>query len=242
MNNNILEINHLRKYYYTPQKELLALKDITFELAKGDFIGLIGPSGCGKSTILSIISGIDKDYEGVINSSNNKFGYMFQDDALFDWRTVLDNALIGLEIEKNINRNSKQYVIDLLKKYGLKDFINDYPSRLSGGMRKRVALIRTLAIKPDIVLLDEPFSALDYQTRIKVSNDVFNILKKEGKSAIIVTHDIEEAITFSNKVIILSKRPSVVKRIIDTSNITNKNSQDFFKYYDMIWKEIDKNE
>ena len=170
---------------------------------------------------------------------------MLQDDALFDNRNILNNCLLGLEINKTLTKENKEYVLKLLETYGLKDFVNSYPENLSGGMRQRVALIRTLATKPDVLLLDEPFSALDYQTRLAVSDDVYNILKKENKSAIIVTHDLAEAISMADRVIVLSKRPSVIKKIIDinltdkSTPINNRKAKEFSYYYDLIWKEID---
>lgn len=245
---DILNIKNLSKTYQTKNNEVKAVDDFNLNLKKGEFIAIVGPSGCGKSTILSILSGIDKDFSGeIIKNDNIKFGYMLQQDALLGWRNILDNSLIGLEIQKNINNETKEYVKNLLNTYGLKDFIYSYPSNLSGGMRQRVALIRTLATKPDIVLLDEPFSALDYQSRLLVSDDVYNILKKEGKSAIIVTHDIAEAISMADRVVILSDRPSHVKKIIDvdfedkTTPINNRKCKKFNDYYEMIWKEIDHN-
>ena len=241
---NILKVNNLTKTYHTKKKEINALKNIDLSVDKGEFIALVGPSGCGKSTILSILSGIEKEYGGKVEIKGN-IGYMLQQDVLFEWRNILENSLIGLEINKTLNKKSKDYVIKLLNTYGLKEFIYSYPKNLSGGMKQRVALIRTLATKPDIILLDEPFSALDYQTRLSVSNDIYNILKKEGKTAIIVTHDIAEAVTMADKVIILSKRPAIVKKIINLewdknlSPIEKRKDIKFNEYYDMIWKEID---
>ena len=162
---------------------------------EGEFVAIVGPSGCGKSTILSILCGLEKISEGTINFNNNStIGYMLQQDSLFNWRTILENCLLGLEIKGELTEESKQYVLNLLNTYGLGEFAHNYPTSLSGGMRQRAALIRTLATKPDILLLDEPFSALDYQTRLAVSDDVYNIIKREGKSVIMVTHDISEAI------------------------------------------------
>ena len=190
---SILTIKNLSKIYHTKTSETKAIDDFSFELNDNEFVAIVGPSGCGKSTILNILANLDNKSDGeIIIKDNIKLGYMLQQDALFNWKTVLDNCLLGLEINK---MNNKDYVSKLLKTYGLKDFINSYPNNLSGGMRQRVALIRTLATKPDILLLDEPFSALDYQTRLKVSDDVYNIIKKEKKSAIMVTHDIAEAIS-----------------------------------------------
>ena len=172
---------------------------------------------------------------------------MLQQDALFDWLTVMDNCLLGLKLQKNLNEQTKEYVVNLLNTYGLGDFINSYPNVLSGGMRQRVALIRTLATKPDLIFMDEPFSALDYQTRLSVSDDVYNIIKKENKTAIMVTHDIAEAISMADEVIILSKRPSTIKKIIkieltDKSNpINNRKAKEFSEYYNTIWMEIEHN-
>ena len=240
---SILTIKNLSKIYHTKTSETKAIDDFSFELNDNEFVAIVGPSGCGKSTILNILANLDSKSDGEIIINNNiKLGYMLQQDALFNWKTVLDNCLLGLEINK---MNNKDYVLKLLNTYGLKDFINSYPNNLSGGMRQRVALIRTLATKPDILLLDEPFSALDYQTRLKVSDDVYNIIKKEKKSAIMVTHDIAEAISMADKIIILSKRPSVIKKVIDinltdkSTPINNRKAKEFAYYYDLIWKEID---
>lgn len=192
---DILEIKNLRKIYHTKQGETLAVDDFSFSLLDGEFVSIVGPSGCGKSTILSILCGLEDKSDGDISYiGSKKVGYMLQQDSLFEWKTILENCLLGLEINKTLTEENKKYVLDLLETYGLKDFINSYPSNLSGGMRQRVALIRTLATKPDILLLDEPFSALDYQTRLAVSDDVYNIIKRENKSAIMVTHDLAESI------------------------------------------------
>lgn len=195
MKKHILKIENLGKTYHTKHQETLAVDDFSLELGKEEFVAIVGPSGCGKSTILSILAGLEDKSTGTIKLENKqKIGYMLQQDSLFNWRTVLDNCLLGLELNHELNEESKNYVIHLLETYGLKDFMNSYPNTLSGGMRQRVALIRTLAIKPDILLLDEPFSALDYQSRLAVSDDVYKIIKNEKKAAIMVTHDIAEAI------------------------------------------------
>lgn len=191
----ILKIENLKKIYHTSRDETLAVDNFSFTISDGEFVAIVGPSGCGKSTILSILCGLEEKTDGDIKfRENTKIGYMLQQDSLFEWRTVLDNCLLGLEINHNLNDETKNYVLKLLNTYGLSKFINSYPPNLSGGMRQRVALIRTLATKPDILLLDEPFSALDYQTRLAVSDDVFKIIKSEGKSVIMVTHDLAEAI------------------------------------------------
>ena len=244
--NELLKIKDLSKNYHTKKDETLAVDNFSFDLKNGEFVAIVGPSGCGKSTILNILTGLDTKSSGeIILSDNTKMGYMLQQDALFNWKNVLENCLLGLEINKNLTKENKDYVLDLLNTYGLKDFINSYPNTLSGGMRQRVALIRTLATKPDLLLMDEPFSALDYQTRLSVSEDVYQIIKKEKKSAIMVTHDIAEAISMADKIIILSKRPSKIKKVIDikltdkSTPINNRKAKEFSYYYDLIWKEID---
>lgn len=242
----ILKIENLRKIYHTPKEEILALDNFSYSLQEGEFVSIVGPSGCGKSTILSILSNLMEPSDGTIELKKGiRIGYMLQQDCLFDFRTILDNCLLGLEIKKELTEENKQYVIHLLETYGLKDFMYRYPENLSGGMRQRVALIRTLATKPDILLLDEPFSALDYQTRLAVSDDVHKILKKEKKSAIMVTHDLAEAISMSDKVIVLSQRPGKIKHIYDielsgkSNPIENRKAKEFSTYYDRIWKDID---
>ena len=244
--NELLKIKDLSKNYHTKKDETLAVDNFSFDLKNGEFVAIVGPSGCGKSTILNILAGLDTKSSGeIILSDNTKMGYMLQQDALFNWKTVLENCLLGLEINKTLTKENKDYVLDLLNTYGLKDFINSYPNTLSGGMRQRVALIRTLATKPDLLLMDEPYSALDYQTRLSVSDDVYQIIKKEKKSAIMVTHDIAEAISMADKIIILSKRPSKIKKVIDikltdkSTPINNRKAKEFSYYYDLIWKEID---
>ena len=244
--NNLLTVNNLSKTYYSKNGETMTVDNISFEINKNDFIGIVGPSGCGKSSILNIISLLDKDYKGTLTFKDNiSVGYMFQEPVLFSWLTVLDNALLGLKISKKLTKKTKKYAISLLKKYGLYEFKDKYPSSLSGGMKQRVALIRTLALNPDILLLDEPFSALDYQTRLKVSEDVYNIIKQEEKTVLIVTHDISEAISMCTKIIILSKRPAKIKKILNISlntgagPIEKRKSHLFSKYYEEIWKEID---
>lgn len=242
----ILEIKNLRKIYHTKKAEILAVDDFSFDLYEGEFISIVGPSGCGKSTVLSILSGLLDKSGGEINYEPKiKFGYMLQEDSLFPFRNIIDNCLLGLEIKKENTLENKEYVTNLLNTYGLKDFIHSFPENLSGGMRQRCALIRTLATKPDILLLDEPFSALDYQSRLAVSDDVYKIIKKEKKSAIMVTHDLSEAISMSDRVIVLSDRPSHIKNIYNielskkSNPIENRKDKEFSKYYELIWKDID---
>ncbi|MDD3392658.1 MAG: ABC transporter ATP-binding protein, partial [Bacilli bacterium] len=246
MKNNILEIKNLKKNYHTMQGEIEAVDNFSFNLSEGEFIAIVGPSGCGKSTILSILGGLEKKSAGEITINDEiSMGYMLQQDGLFDWLNIYENCLLGLKIRKKLEEKNKKYVESLLKKYGLIDFADKYPNNLSGGMRQRVALIRTLATKPDILLLDEPFSALDYQSRLAVSDDVYNIIKNENKSVIMVTHDIAEAISMADIVIVLNNRPTSIKSIykINLSNksspIENRKAKEFAKYYDKIWKDID---
>ena len=244
--NKLLEIINLRKTYHTPKDEILAVDNFSYTLKENEFIAIVGPSGCGKSTILSVLCGLENASAGTITlKPNTKIGYMLQQDCLFEWRTILENCIIGLEINHNLNNETKQYVVELLKKYGLEEFMDKYPRNLSGGMRQRVALIRTLATKPDILLLDEPFSALDYQTRLAVSDDVYKIIKEEQKSAIMVSHDLAESISLADKVIVLTNRPAKIKKIFEikltnrSTPIENRKAKEFSSYYDAIWKEID---
>ena len=246
----LLKIKGLSKNYLTKHKVICALKDINININKDEFIVIVGPSGCGKSTILSIIGGLENKSAGTIEyrDKNIKTGYMFQQDALLPWLTVLDNCLLGLKIKKEITEENIEYVKTLLKKYGLSNFEKSYPKELSGGMRQRVALIRTLATKPDILILDEPFSALDYQTRIMVSDDVYKIIKAEKKTVIMVTHDIEEACAIGSRIIVLTDRPANVKNIYDIKlnnrKLPSENRKDGKAryYYDLIWKDIKYNE
>ena len=246
MKNKILEIKNLSKNYHDIKGEIKAIDDISFNVYDGDFISIVGPSGCGKSTLLSILSNIEEKSDGNIlwNKKDVVIGYMLQTDCLFPWRTVLENASLGLDIMNKNTKENRDYLLYLLETYGLKEFIDKYPESLSGGMRQRVALIRTLAIKPDILLLDEAFSALDSQSRIKVSEDVYNIIKKEKKTAIMVTHDINEAITFSEKVIVLTNRPAKIKNVYDInfsnkrSSINTRKEENYNTYYDAIWRDL----
>lgn len=244
--NKLLKITNLKKIYHTKNKEIEAISDFSLTLNENEFIALVGPSGCGKSTILKILSGIEEKSDGKVEiKENTKLGYMLQEDSLFDWLTIKENCLLGLKIQNILNEETEKNVLRLLETYGLKDFINSYPSNLSGGMRQRVALIRTLAINPDILLLDEPFSALDYQSRLAVSDDVYKIIKKEKKSAIIVTHDIAEAISMADHIIVLTNRPCKIKNIYEikltnkSTPIENRKAKEFSTYYDKIWKDID---
>ena len=248
----ILEIKNITKKYQHKNGELLAIDNINFKVKKGEFISIIGPSGCGKSTLLSIIAGLEEKTEGEIyiegdkiEKISSKIGYMLQRDCLMEWRTIYNNVIFGLEIRNKKTKENIKYVEDLLKKYGLYEFKDKFPNQLSGGMRQRAALIRTLAIKPKILLLDEAFSALDYQTRIKVTVDIYRILKEEKITTIMVTHDITEAISMADRVVVLTKRPGRIKAIhditFDIENRTPLNCREdavFSKYFNTLWKEL----
>lgn len=244
----VLKVKNISKKYQALNGEVEALKDITFSVKEGEFVSIIGPSGCGKSTILSIIARLEEKSSGEIYIKD-KVGYMLQKDSLLEWRTIYKNVIFGLETQGIKTKENEEYVIELLKKYNLYEFKDKYPNQLSGGMRQRAALIRTLAIKPKILLLDEAFSALDYQTRIMVTKDIYNILKNEGITALIVTHDISEAISMSDRVVVLSNRPAIVKNIIDIkfdmenrTPINCRESPKFSEYYDLLWKGLDVHE
>lgn len=248
MNNNVLEIKELCKTYYTNLGCVEALKNVNLEVKKGEILGVIGNSGCGKSTLLSILAKLDKYTSGEIKSLKKDYvvGYMLQNDALFPWLNILDNATLGLKIKGIKTKENIEYTKKLLENYGLKDFMYKYPSNLSGGMKQRVALVRTLAIKPDILLLDEPFSKLDLITRLDISNDVYKIIKQMDITTIIISHDIAECISLCDRVAVMSKRPGTIKNIhkINLLNKTipskNRTDEKFYYYYDILWKEIDK--
>lgn len=244
----ILETKNISKIYQAKNGEIEALKDINFKVMEGEFVSIIGPSGCGKSTLLSIIAELENKTAGE-TYINGKIGYMLQKDNLLEWRTIYKNVLLGLEIQKTNTFENKKYVKELLKKYGLYEFKDKYPMQLSGGMRQRVALIRTLAIRPNILLLDEAFSALDYQTRLAVTEDIYKILKSENITALMVTHDISEAISMSDRIIVLTKRPATVKNIheikFDIENRTPLNCREspkFSQYFNLLWKELEEHE
>lgn len=247
----LLKLEKATLTYHTKTDETLAVYDLTFSVYENQFVALIGPSGCGKTSILSLISGLLKKSEGSVKLSgkeitkpDDKIGYMLQKDQLFPWLTIEQNACIPLIIKNIKTRKNVDYINDLLKKYGLWEFRKYYPDQLSGGMRQRVALIRTLSAKPELLLLDEPFSALDYQTRITVCDDVLGMIKAENKTAILVTHDISEAISLSDVIIVLTKRPATVKTIhklnFDKSLSPLKRREDkkFSSWFELLWKEL----
>ena len=243
----ILSIKNLKKIYHDIDGEVCAIGDINLDIYDKELVSIVGPSGCGKTSLLSILSNLENKSNGTISfdKENIKLGYMLQKDALFPWKTILDNCLIGLKLNHTLNDDTKNHVIELLNTYGLGEFIHKYPDSLYGGMKQRVALIRTLATDPDILLLDEPFSALDYVTRLALSDDLYKIIKNEGKTAILVTHDLAEAISLSDRVVVLTKRPATVKKIYDinltdkSTPIHNRKCKEFSTYYDEIWRDLD---
>ena len=248
----MLSLSHVSFSYHTLGGETLALRDISFSVGFGEFAAIVGPSGCGKSTLLSLICGLIQPESGAITRAGKPtaagspgIGYMLQRDHLFEWRTVYDNVLLGLEIQKKLTAENRRRVEQMLETYGLSAFAGMKPSALSGGMKQRAALIRTLALDPELLLLDEPFSALDYQTRLEVADDIGMIIRREGKTAILVTHDLSEAISMADRVIVLSKRPGQVKSIIPVSfpdeydtPLKKRNAEQFSHYFNLIWKEL----
>lgn len=237
----VMRFDNVSKVFYTADSETVAVDDLSFEVHKGEFVAIIGPSGCGKTTILSLVCGLMSPTEGKITlSGDKKVGYMLQRDQLFEWRTIQSNIRLGLEVQHVDSKVNRDYADDLLKRYGLWEFRNRYPRQLSGGMRQRVALIRTLATDPDLLLLDEPFSALDFQTRLDVCDDVYDIIKKENKTALLVTHDISEAISMADRIIVLTKRPAHVLTVHEThlgdidTPLKRRESPSFAKQFEML--------
>lgn len=245
-----LEVSGLSYSYHSLEGETQALSNISFSVAAGEFIAVVGPSGCGKSTLLSLFSGLLTPGEGAIYldgaplvKGTRGIGYMLQKDHLFEWRSIRSNASLGLEIQRKLDGAHKKLLGDLMEAYGLASFENARPSELSGGMRQRAALIRTLALEPDILLLDEPFSALDYQTRLSVCDDISTIIKKTGKTAILITHDLSEAVSAADRVIILTRRPGRIKAILpipfsdpDLSPLERRHAQEFSRYFNEVWE------
>jgi len=247
----LVNIENLNLTYQSLNSETIALQDINLRINKEEFISIVGPSGCGKTTILSLVSGILKATSGNVtvdgknpNPKDDLSGYMFQRDNLLPWRTIEKNIYFGLELKKKMTKERKEYALSLAEKYGLHEFLSKHPSELSGGMRQRVALIRTLALKPELLLLDEPFSALDYQTRLELCDHIFSIIKQEKKTAILVTHDIYEAISMSDRIIVLTARPGKIKAIhklnFDKSltPFERRKTEKAKQLFDKIWQEI----
>jgi NitT/TauT family transport system ATP-binding protein len=248
----MVELRDVSMNYHTLEGETPAVEHLDLTVQKGEFLSLIGPSGCGKSTILALIVGLINPSAGEIlvdgdpvTGPHPKIGFMPQRDQLFPWRTILQNTLIGFEIQGKVTPDHRHKAKELLTKYDLGDFMDHYPHQLSGGMRQRAALIRTLAVDPEILLLDEPFSALDYQTRLSVSDDVWKIIANERKTTLLVTHDISEGISMSDRVAVLSRRPTHVKTILTTNlsggrtPIARREAPEFKDYFNTIWKELD---
>ncbi|MBQ2425273.1 MAG: ABC transporter ATP-binding protein [Lachnospiraceae bacterium] len=245
-----LEVQDLSYSYHSMDGETKALSNISFSVSAGEFLAVVGPSGCGKSTLLSLICGLLKASEGSVlidgkpmETGDSRIGYMLQKDHLFEWRTIFSNACLGLEIQRNLDEEGRERVRQLLETYGLEDFADARPSELSGGMRQRAALIRTLALEPDILLLDEPFSALDYQTRLAVCDDISTIIREQKKTAILVTHDLSEAVSAADRILILTKRPGRVKDTITIkfpdnagSPLLRRNCPEFSSYFNEVWK------
>lgn len=264
----LLELNDVCYSYHNKNGETYALSNISFQVQQSEFIVIVGPSGCGKSTLLSLISGLlipesgtiyfgptpansDTIYNSTVKPAEanaaafrSKIGYMLQRDHLFEWRTIFENVTLGLEIQKKLNDETRLQVDRMLMDYGLYRFRNARPSELSGGMRQRAALIRTLALNPELLLLDEPFSALDFQTRLQVCDDVSAILRKEKKTAVLVTHDLSEAVSMADRIIVLTKRPARIRRILDLhfeeehlTPLERRNEPEFKEYFNLLWKE-----
>lgn len=246
-------IDKVSKKFFSPRGETEALHEISLGVNVGEFLAVVGPSGCGKSTLLSIIAGLVKPTQGSVfidddrvEKVSRKVGYMLQQDHLFEWRTCEENVMLGLEIQGKNRRETREFANSLLEQYGLSSFRHHYPRQLSGGMRQRVALIRTLAIDPEIILLDEPFSALDYQTRLTLEDDVYGILREANKTVVLVTHDISEAISFSDRIVVLSRAPATVKADFPVSlsceNRTPfraRKAPEFNTYFDKVWGELE---
>ncbi|MDA1477712.1 ABC transporter ATP-binding protein [Bacillus changyiensis] len=246
---SFLKVQNITHTYFTLQEKTTALTNVQFDVKKGEFVSLIGPSGCGKTTLLSIIAGIISPTEGHVLIENSQkdrqIGYMLQQDYLFPWKTIEENLLLGLRITKQLNNKTKQAAFDLLAKLGLQQIENKYPHELSGGMRQRAALARTLAVDPDILLLDEPFSALDYQTKLNLEDLVFNTLNSFQKTAILVTHDIEEAIAMSSRIFLFSKQPGTIyktfivpKTLQSLTPFKARQHPEFQTLFQNIWKEL----
>ena len=239
----VLRFENVTMHYHSKQGETVAVKDLNFSVQQGEFVAIIGPSGCGKTTLLSLAAGLLTPTKGKVVSDGVSFGYMLQKDELFPWRTIEKNIYLPLEIKRNLTDKNKAQALSLAQKYGLEQFMKSYPSALSGGMRQRAALIRTLAVDPDVLLLDEPFSALDYQTRLSVCDDVYNIIRNEKKTALLITHDISEAISVADRIFVLSKRPATViaehtVSFPENTPLKRRENKEFSKWFEILWGEL----
>lgn len=243
MKKDILRFSDVKLIYHTKRGETTAAEHLSFSVDEGEFVAIIGPSGCGKTTLLSLAAGLLKPSEGTVESEGS-FGYMLQKDELFPWRTIEKNIFLPLEVKKQNTPEHRERARNLAEKYGLKDFLQSYPAQLSGGMRQRAALIRTLSTDPGILLLDEPFSALDYQTRLNVCEDVAAIIRSEGKTALLITHDISEAISLADRVLVLSSRPARVTyshemNFGDVKNpLKRREMSQFSEWFELLWREL----
>ncbi len=238
----VLRFENVSMHYHSKQGETVALDGASFSVREGEFVAIIGPSGCGKTTLLSLAAGLLTPTKGKV-VADGSLGYMLQKDELFPWRTIEKNIFLPLEIKKSNTPEERERVLNLAEKYGLKQFLKNYPSSLSGGMRQRAALIRTLALKPDILLLDEPFSALDYQTRLSVCDDVYKIIREEKKTALLITHDISEAISVADRIFVLSKRPAQIVathtlEFPENQPLKRRENQEFSRWFEILWKEL----
>ena len=239
----VLRFENVSKHYHSKQGETVAIENLNFSVNEGEFVAIIGPSGCGKTTLLSLAAGLLAPTKGKVKNNGVSFGYMLQKDELFPWRTIEKNIFLPLEVKHTNTPKQRERVIALAEKYGLGQFLKSYPSSLSGGMRQRAALIRTLAVNPDLLLLDEPFSALDYQTRLSVCDDVYKIIRNEKKTALLITHDISEAISVADRIFVLSKRPAkvVASHILSfpqNEPLKRRENKDFSCWFELLWKEL----
>lgn len=239
----VLKFERVEMRYHTKNSETVAVKDLSFSVKQGEFLAVVGPSGCGKTTLLSLAAGLLKPSAGKIENGDVTFGYMLQKDELFPWRTIEKNVFLPLEIQRCNTPERRQKVLSLAEKYGLKDFLKSFPRELSGGMRQRAALIRTLAAEPDVLLLDEPFSALDYQTRLNVCDDVYRIIKSEKKTAVLITHDISEAVSVADEAIVLSRRPATLVAEYtlpfgEETPLKRRENPAFSLWFERLWKDL----
>lgn len=239
----VLRFKNVSMHYHSKQGETVALQDVSFSVNEGEFVALIGPSGCGKTTLLSLAAGLLSPTKGKVYTNGGSFGYMLQKDELFPWRTIEKNIFLPLEIKRADTPQNRARALALAEKYGLSQFLKNYPSSLSGGMRQRAALIRTLSVDPDVLLLDEPFSALDYQTRLSVCDDVYKIIREEKKTALLITHDISEAISVADRIFVLSKRPAsiIAEHTVafpETEPLKRRENKNFSYWFELLWKEL----
>ena len=239
----VLRFENVSMHYHSKQGETVSVENLNFSVSEGEFVAIIGPSGCGKTTLLSLAAGLLPPTSGKVKTNGCTFGYMLQKDELFPWRTIEKNVFLPLEIKRKNTPENRERALALAEKYGLKQFLKNYPSSLSGGMRQRAALIRTLAVDPDVLLLDEPFSALDYQTRLSVCDDVYKIIRSEKKTALLITHDISEAISVADKIFVLSHRPAKVVashalRFPENEPLKRRENKEFSKWFELLWREL----